>query len=722
MCKATIRRSVIQKFNEIKSWNCIDFKDLYNKNIDINEANEIVNDIKICDPAVGSGHFLVSALNEMLSVKNDLNILQDKDGKRLKGYHVEIINDELVVTDEDGDLFEYNPHNKESQRIQETLFNEKQTIIENCLFGVDINPNSVKICRLRLWIELLKNAYYTSENVLETLPNIDINIKCGNSLVSRFSVDTDMKEVMKKSKWTIDEYKKAVDAYRNAESKDQKREMEGLINHIKTDFRTEIGLNSKERKDLIKFGEELYQKYDAPKLFEDTLSLNQMKKQKKERKDLENKVANIKNTIEGIKSNKIYENAFEWRFEFPEVLDDDGDFVGFDVVIGNPPYLSYYSGMAVFVEPKEYEYYIYNYDFITNKKAKNRISTVMLFLELSTKLLRSNGKFSNIIDINIFSPAFESIRKYLIGKVSISEIVTSLSVFEGVGSGQVLLFYNKELGPNNQIKYKLNIDGEAHDFDQKEINQNNNYNFQFDLNSDLVNKIKGNHPNIDSCCYLISGMNIGGVKDYFLSETKVDETYHTAILSGNIFRYQIDYPNEVQTRNKRNNFIRFDKNIEKYIWENKIGTPSIGADDSKFKKDKLLIRRPLTGDGKLAAAYSDNTDHYSDVTVYIINETILPIKFLLGIINSKLATWYCRKAGIIRFEKGQQPQITITKFKELPIPNVEEKSIEKIIECVNVRVNESDKSRIDFIENQIDQLVYQLYELTPDEIDVIEGK
>jgi type II restriction/modification system DNA methylase subunit YeeA len=71
-----------------------------------------------------------------------------------------VLNDELIITDEQGNLFEYNPKNRESQRVQETLFREKQLIIENCLFGVDINPNSVKICRLRLWIELLKNAFY----------------------------------------------------------------------------------------------------------------------------------------------------------------------------------------------------------------------------------------------------------------------------------------------------------------------------------------------------------------------------------------------------------------------------------------------------------------------------------------------------------------------------------------------------------------------------------
>ena len=158
MCRETIRKAVLQKFNEQKQWNCETITQLYNKIDNTDEANQIINSLKICDPAVGSGHFLVSALNEIIAIKNDLRILKDRHGKRLKEYHVEVENDELIVTDEDGAIFEYNPSNRESQRIQEALFHEKQTIIENCLFGVDINPNSVKICRLRLWIELLKNA------------------------------------------------------------------------------------------------------------------------------------------------------------------------------------------------------------------------------------------------------------------------------------------------------------------------------------------------------------------------------------------------------------------------------------------------------------------------------------------------------------------------------------------------------------------------------------
>src|SRR5690554_3646844 len=171
MCRETIRKAVLQKFNETKGWNTINFDELYDKIEDRQEANAIINSLKICDPAVGSGHFLVSALNEIIAVKNDLKILQDRDGRRLKEYQVEVVNDELIVTDEEGELFEYNPNNKESQRIQEALFHEKQTIIESCLFGVDINPNSVKICRLRLWIELLKNAYYKTNSPVNSPPS-----------------------------------------------------------------------------------------------------------------------------------------------------------------------------------------------------------------------------------------------------------------------------------------------------------------------------------------------------------------------------------------------------------------------------------------------------------------------------------------------------------------------------------------------------------------------
>ncbi len=387
MCKETIRRSVLQKFNDTKGWQCDTIDSLYNKIGDKKEANKIINSLHICDPAVGSGHFLVSALNEMIAIKSELKILQDATGKSLRDYHVEVVNDELIITDEDGKLFDYNPQNKESQRIQETLFHEKETIIENCLFGVDINPNSVKICRLRLWIELLKNAYYTPVSnyiELETLPNIDINIKCGNSLISRFALDADIKSALRNSKWSIDSYKIAVQTYRDAESKEQKREMEELIDSIKKDFRSYISPNDPKYKKLSKLRGDLFNISQTKELFDEGNKKN--KDTKKKIEQLSNEITKLETEIGEIKNNKIYENAFEWRFEFPEVLNGEGDFIGFDMVIGNPPYIQLQK-MGLESETLEKQ------GFETFAKTGD---IYQLFYELGVNLLRRKGQLCYI--------------------------------------------------------------------------------------------------------------------------------------------------------------------------------------------------------------------------------------------------------------------------------------------------------------------------------------
>jgi adenine-specific DNA-methyltransferase len=411
MCRETIRRAVVQKFNERKGWHCKSLDELYDHIPieDRKEANEIINSLRICDPAVGSGHFLVSALNEIIAVKHDLRVLQDREGRRLKEYQIEVVNDELIITDEEGDFFEYNPNSAESRRIQETLFHEKQTLIENCLFGVDINPNSVKICRLRLWIELLKNAYYKADGELETLPNIDINIKCGNSLISRFALDADLSKALKKSKWTIQGYRIAVASYRNAQSKEEKREMEQLIRDIKSDFRSEISKNDPKLKRLYKLNGELFNLLNQQSMFEQ--SDKEAKAREKKKEKLEKEIEKLTAQIEEIKHNKIYENAFEWRFEFPEVLDEEGDFTGFDVVIGNPPYIR----QEAFKELKPYLQQ--NFETYTGTA-----DLFVYFIELGLNKLRENGEFVFIVPnkwmrAGYGGPLREFIRRYRINNI-----------------------------------------------------------------------------------------------------------------------------------------------------------------------------------------------------------------------------------------------------------------------------------------------------------------
>ena len=342
MSREAIQQTVVRRFNEEMNWTCKDYDALKNKDIeDIAQANAIVDSLRICDPAVGSGHFLVSVLNEIIRTKYDLGILVDGMGKRIKKqeYSIDIENDELLVSDEDGNPFSYIPGNFESQRIQETLFNEKRKIIENCLFGVDLNPNAVNICRLRLWIELLKNAYYTKESSfteLETLPNIDINIKVGNSLLHRFDLSQDISGILRKNGISIGEYCQAVNDYKNAHSKEEKRTLVDFLQQIKGNLRTQIGLNDPKLKEKLKLESELND-LNAPQLFE--ISKKEQVARDKKAKDLQGRIAKIQKEIDEIHDNKVFVDAFEWRIEFPEVLDENGKFIGFDCVIGNPPYI-----------------------------------------------------------------------------------------------------------------------------------------------------------------------------------------------------------------------------------------------------------------------------------------------------------------------------------------------------------------------------------------------
>ena len=697
MCRETIRKAVVQKFNETKKWNCTTLEELYDKIEDRKEANKIVNSIKICDSAVGSGHFLVSALNEMIAVKNDLKILQDRDGKRLKEYQVEVVNDELIVTDEEGELFEYNPSNKESQRIQETLFHEKQTIIENCLFGVDINTNSVKICRLRLWIELLKNAYYKNATELETLPNIDINIKCGNSLVSRFAIDADLKQALKKSKWTIDSYRIAVDTYRNAESKEQKREMERLIADIKSDFRSEISLNDPKVKKLRKLSGELFQMTQQQQLFE--MSKKEKAAWNKKVAKLTEDTKKLEIEIEEIKANKIFENAFEWRFEFPEVLNDDGDFVGFDLILGNPPYLQLSKTEDI---TKEYK----NYLLETYQTSGGRLNTFIFFIHLSSKILHSNGFLHFIIPNTILSQEYYSFtRDFLVNKVSLTEIVNfPILPFEDAVVETVLIQYVNSPNLIDSIEVKELSQEKlttASKLKREVINRDTKFSFVYNLNPIIEKVFEKEHDTFGSICEVNQGIALKGDKSLSLKETKENENCFKLLDGRNINKYSIKWDG-----------VYLDYDLDRIH--------SCKRKDIFESAEKLMFRRVSSS---LIFTY-DSEQYYTLNTLVIVNKIdnkICPdLKFILGLMNSKLMNYvYSNK---FKSTKTVFSEIQARSIKELPIPKISNE-FENEITSLSSEIITLKKSMADTtdLEIRIDQLIYQLYELTDEEIKIIEG-
>lgn len=331
--REALERTVIDKFSE-SGWQCETISDIKEQITKANrhEANNIVDSIRVCDPAVGSGHFLVSVLNRIIEIKWRLGILLDEEGLPVNDYTIAIVDDELVVRDGEGNRFAYKRKDVSTHRVQKTLFCEKRNIIENCLFGVDINPNSINICQLRLWIELLKNAYYKEDGKLETLPNIDINIKMGDSLIHQKSLDDDLRSEMIKARMTIAEYKQIVGDYKNLHDKQERKKIEVRLNNLKE----KIIYISKNQDPLYrKRNQEQAKWYDMS----NSLFANEEDEKIKTRFEKQTSIVDKLN-LQIEERESLYGKALEWRFAFPEVLDDNGRFVGFDCIVGNPPYIA----------------------------------------------------------------------------------------------------------------------------------------------------------------------------------------------------------------------------------------------------------------------------------------------------------------------------------------------------------------------------------------------
>lgn len=446
ICRETIRRTVLDKFNAKYNWTCRSVDELQNdlrrNKIGDDEAIEVINSLRICDPAVGSGHFLVSALNELVFLKYDLNLLKEHRKGRLFEYTLKIENDELVVYDRNGDLFHYNKNDEKSQRAQETLFNEKRYLIEHCLFGVDINPTSVQICRLRLWIELLKHAYYTREshyNNLETLPNIDINIKCGNSLVYVCEMTSSITTLLREQELlTAEQLRQKVAQYQNAKEKEEKYELERLIASTTLRLKGALKANHEKSRELDNCKLELQTLLAQNPIFE--RDNKEQKAFERKKGKLQARIAELEDYFEGLEN----QNAFEWRLAFPEVWDAEGKFVGFDAVIGNPPYiqLQKMGARAELLKQQGYETYDSMGDIYS------------LFYELGYKLLRPNGKLCYITSNKWMRAGYgEKTREFFVKRTNPELLIdfAGVKIFENATVDTNILLFSKSVYQHTTI-------------------------------------------------------------------------------------------------------------------------------------------------------------------------------------------------------------------------------------------------------------------------------
>ncbi|WP_390308412.1 type IIG restriction enzyme/methyltransferase, partial [Campylobacter coli] len=453
MCKESITKVVLDKFNAQFDLDAKDISELRKslRKEDKKAQKELLNSIKICDPAVGSGHFLVSALNVMLSIYDELNLFDEE-------FYLEVQNDEILITNHKGEFIEYKrpstPKDK-AHLIQQELFHTKKDIIENNLFGVDINPNSCEITKLRLWIELLKHSFYQSfddENYhdLKTLPNIDINIKCGNSLVSYFETGKSLshypniKERMSKYKRIVKDYKEGFYTDKNLITKEIKNLQESFKNFcLKDKFNKEIKqLTNGANEYSKKYGDFLADEHHDEK-FKSFFSKNMFEFSFDEKVAIK-EFANLKKEYDNI-FNLESNHPFEWRFEFPEILDDDGNFKGFDLIIGNPPYIRQ-------EELKELKPHLAkNY-----KVYKGTSDIYTYFYELGFNVLKENGILSFITSNKYTRAGYGgALREFLLKNVKFLEYtdLNGIKVFDSATVDTSILCFEKSKSKDNKFKY-----------------------------------------------------------------------------------------------------------------------------------------------------------------------------------------------------------------------------------------------------------------------------
>ncbi|EDO9119391.1 class I SAM-dependent DNA methyltransferase, partial [Campylobacter coli] len=453
MCKESITKVVLDKFNAQFDLDAKDISELRKslRKEDKKAQKELLNSIKICDPAVGSGHFLVSALNVMLSIYDELNLFDEE-------FYLEVQNDEILITGRKGEFIEYKrpstPKDK-AHLIQQELFHTKKDIIENNLFGVDINPNSCEITKLRLWIELLKHSFYQSfddetYHDLKTLPNIDINIKCGNSLVSYFETGKSLnhypniKERMGKYKHIVKDYKEGFYTDKNLIAKEIKNLQESFKNFcLKDKFNKEIKqLTNGANEYSKKYGDFLADEHHDEK-FKSFFSKNMFEFSFDE-KVATKEFANLKKEYDNI-FNLESNHPFEWRFEFPEILDDDGNFKGFDLIIGNPPYIRQ-------EELKELKPHLAkNY-----KVYKGTSDIYTYFYELGFNVLKENGILSFITSNKYTRAGYgEALREFLLKNVKVLEYtdLNGIKVFDSATVDTSILCFEKSKSKDNKFKY-----------------------------------------------------------------------------------------------------------------------------------------------------------------------------------------------------------------------------------------------------------------------------
>ena len=486
----------------------------------------------------------------------------------------------------------------------------KRHTIQECIYGVDIDASAIDIARLRLWLSLVVDE--EDLDTIEALPNLDYKIVCGNSLIGL--PETAMRDL-------------AVE-----------KELEGL----KDEFFKETDEDHK----------------------------------KELRTEINTKIRQLLDSAEQFAGYKI---DFDFKLFFSEVWHEKG---GFDVVIGNPPYISYYGRRRTLISNELDRYFKNHYHCIVEKKHAGKYNSMMLFQEKALWLSSNKGIQSYIIDVSFFENFYSGIKKMILDKTSIKIVIKGLSSFQNVASGQLILITNKNKQINNQVRWFEDDFNMFKEVDQKIwINPENSYQF-FLPNSNIVSALtdeieKKSQPisNFFTDKLIRTGESVGVKESGFVIDSYPDDCekeIYEYLEGGKSLkgRYEKLVPTryfiyDIELLNEKNLAYR-----KEALLSGRVNSKVLGIGDKlAFDNPKILVRQssPIICASYTTKKYIYNRSYYSISQLNSSGKSSVDLLYTLAFLNSSVLTFYAINKGLIKAEKGKQPQIRLEDLKKLPL-------------------------------------------------------
>lgn len=566
-----------------------------------------LREVKICDPAIGSGAFPMGLLNELWRCREAIE--------------------------------------ETSSRVE-----LKKEIIENNIYGVDIEKGAIDIARLRFWLSIVVDAEEP-----EPLPNFDYKFMQGNSLIESY---------------------KGIDLSR-------------ISNRLR-------GGQSKSTQLLLGLDSD-FSKKNLQRLMRDYFSVTDHKQKSSMRQAINDEVKRlIIDFIGGTATDldkldpSANQDFFLWHTWFKDIFDNGG----FDIVIGNPPYIN----IANLTDDYARVFYQRNY-----KTVKNKCDLYSIFTERAYGLLKTRGICSFIFSNSwLGTDSFSLFREFLVNETTVIKLVDLPDkVFVNATVKTCIILFSKNKTNNHTIILE-NYDGTVfyemdHSLTYKNIKRYDNFPFSFEKGIDLS---KVEVVSLGDIAEFSLGIKTSNDKK-FISNSPFPEDSYRLIRGRNIQRYNTPLSHE-------------------WIWYRPdLFMEKVGAGPRKL--ENFLVKKKI-----LIQDIAQEICATIDSSMYLCNDTInlifsiddkFKFEYILGLLNSKPVRFWHKKI----FPEGLH--IKIYQLKEIPIPVVPFEKQDTIVDFVKqiLLMNKSNPNAdTSSLEREIDKLVYQLYNLTPEEIAIIE--